>query len=245
MIKSRDDLKNAFRSGAIPTASDFSNLIDSFAQVDDLASLSKQVDDVDTRTGAIEQKVQMPATREVDADGGWQLLKSGVDSLCAFEILAQIEKTKTSPYSAVTHAIAISGATRTRPSVRQTQSFSEEYWPWILGVLIVILAIGALPVLATTLKIPLAGVPLLSSAVDWVANVFPIGVAIGVILLSLVGILISLSLRDRRAITVGWQSSGKWFDPNSTVDLVIRSGCDYGSKTQKIQINCQIKRLWN
>jgi hypothetical protein len=25
---------------------------------------------------------------------------------------------------------------------------------------------------------------------------------------------------------------------------MIRSGCDYGSKTQKVQINCQITRLW-
>ena len=66
------------------------------------------------------------------------------------------------------------------------------------------------------------------------------GVGVG----SLVGVAICLFMQSRRAVTVKWRSTGSWFAANPKFDLVIRSGCDYGSATQKVAISCQIKRLW-
>jgi len=245
MIKSRDDLKSSFRSGAIPTATDFANLIDSLAHVDEVAPVKQQLDEIGARTDAIEQKVQMSAALAVVADGSWQVLKSSVDTLCAFEILAQIDKTKTSPFAALTHAVAVSGATRSRPSVRQTKSYSQGAWPWILVALIIISV-------DLFIYLLLASRGWIDEAAIWAdvgpikSNLHNIHIIAGILfVLALIGIAVALRLRDRRAITVAWRSSGKLFDPHRSFDLVIRSGCNYGSKTQKVQMDCQIKRLWN
>jgi hypothetical protein len=242
MVQSREQLKHAFRSGAIPTANDFANLIDSLAHEDEVSPLPKQIEQLSARTSAVEQKTLMPATLLVDADGGWKVLKSGVDSILAYEILAHIEKTKASPFAAVTHAIAVIGATRSRPSVRQTRSFSQWRWPWILAAL----AVAALVCLVILTRLELSAYidrALAAPAAATAADRAPAIVA-GLALLCLIAIAVGLIVRDRRAITIKWRSSGRWFDPQRKFDLMIRSGCDYGSKTQKVQINCQITRLW-
>jgi hypothetical protein len=231
MIRSRDDLKGAFRSGAIPTAASFADLIDSLALVDEVGPLGKQITEIDARTTAIEEKVAMPSFVRVNADGGWQILKSGVDAIGAYEVLAHIDKSQTSPYSAVTHAVAVVGATGSRPTVRQTRSYSRGYWSWAAAGFVLIAAAGAIPAMNaswfTASKVALLG-----------------GVGVGVGAGSLIGLAICLVMRDRRAVTIKWRSSGKWFDPNPKFDLVIRSGCDYGSITQKVAIVCRVKRLW-
>jgi hypothetical protein len=241
MIQSRDELKHAFRSGAIPTAIDFANLIDSLAHVDEVAPLSKRIDQLGAGIDAVSEEIHMPATLSLEADGAWKVLKSGVATILAFEILAHIEKTKASPYSAVTHAVAVIGAAHSRPSVRQTKSFSQGRWPLILPGLVVVAAIGAL-VVARRLLVR-TGDNLLAVRLPDFSGVTLVAAA--VTLVSLAGIAIGLVLRDRRAITVRWRSNGWWFDPNRSFDLVIRSGCDYGSKTQKVPMTCQISRLWS
>ena len=239
MIRSRDDLKGAFRSGAIPTAANFGDVFDSFALVDELSPLGKLISDIDARTSAVEQKVATPSTVRVNADGVWQVLRAGIDAIGAYEILAHIEKTQAFPYAAVTHAIAVVGATGSRPAVRQTQSYSQGYWPW--GAAGFLLAAAAGVILATKLAIPAIKAndlaPLNASVPFWVGC----GVGVG----SLVGAAICLFMQSRRAVTVRWRASGNWFTANPKYDLIIRSGCDYGSKTQKVAISCQIKRLWS
>ncbi|MBV8474295.1 MAG: hypothetical protein JO107_01180 [Hyphomicrobiales bacterium] len=229
MMRSRDDLKGAFRSGAIPTAANFADLIDSLALVDEVSPLGKQIAEIDARTAAVEQKVAMPTFVRVNADGGWQILKSGVDAIGAYEVLAHIEKSQTSPYSAVTHAVAVVGATGSGPTVRQTRSYSQGYWSWAAAALALIAAAGAV---------------LASNASWFAASEVALSGGVGVGVVSLIGFAICLAMRKRRAVTVKWRSSGKWFDPNPKFDLVIRSGCDYGSITQKVAIVCQVKRLW-
>lgn len=230
MIKSRDELKNIFRSGAIPTASDFGCLIDSCAHVDEVAPLKSEIAAIEAKIGAVEQKVSMPAMRTIDADGTWQVLKADVDTLCAFEIVAQIGKSKASPFSAITHAVAVSAATRSKPTVKQTRSYSQGYWPLVLGVSIATLLIGIWL---------LSGIKLL------IAMAVPHLVALAIIVASVIAFVLALICRDRRAITVSWRANGNWFDPHHTFDLAIRTGCNYGTKTQKVQMDCQIRRLWS
>lgn len=251
MIKSCDQLKDAFRSGAVPTQDDFAALIDSSAQVDEVAALGKSLDDLATRTSAVEQTAQPPIKRSFEANGQWQSFNVALDTVSAYEIVAEIDKSPRQPYEALTVAIAAGGGPGVTPSVQLlVQVYSQAYWALLTLGSGAVGGLSLIPFAAwgLTNSAGVASTPALGSAINWLGNLVAGGgvatfTGAGVLVAAVVVGAASRKFRDQRAIDVAWRRTSSWYDPKATYDLALRSRIDYGSKTQKVPIVCSIRRL--
>lgn len=152
-VKTRADLKRYFANGSVPSQTEFADLIDSLAHVDELpapapphppAPVSRDTDPPGLRIGRFDP--QAPHARRLlrtdelvqgcsqPADGRWYEVVGELTDCYAFDIVACASAMPGTGWHGVTHAVALCAVGK-RTALRQSHTGARLGWGWLAWLL--------------------------------------------------------------------------------------------------------------